>query len=99
MQAIYFPKEIVQLEREQRFFVQCNHDEYSLWFNVSAVYDDRNLADASEERSLGLTLVSRNRMAQLNDAKINDMFIKLLKKVILKKKFAFQRFNLIGYFG
>ena len=38
-----------------------------------------------DERSLGLTLVSRNRLAQLNDTNRNEKFINLLEKVILLK--------------
>jgi hypothetical protein len=77
MQAIYFPKDIVELQSGQSFFVDCNHDEYSLWFDVSLAEPEAD----TEERSLGSTLISRNRLSQLNDSKTNEMFIKLLKKV------------------
>jgi protein arginine N-methyltransferase 7 len=79
MQAIYFPNDLIHLEKNQKFFIECNHDEYSLWFNVSHYRPFSN--DENQERSLGITMVSRNRLAQLNDTKINDMFLSLLKQV------------------
>ena len=78
MQAIYFPKSIVELNSGQRFYVDCNHDEYSLWFDVATTKPDESVRDAM--RSLGSTLTSRNRLAQLNDTATNDMFVGLLKK-------------------
>jgi hypothetical protein len=102
MQAIYYPKNSLKLNQNEKFYIKCNHDEYSLYFDIvlkpehsaksiknytveefltenGDKEDDLNQTDS--ERSLGLTLVSRNRLAQLNDSKRNDMFIKLLSKV------------------
>lgn len=78
MQAIYFPKQVVDVKKDEKFQVECNHDEYSLWFDV---YKTKNESSKEEERSLGMTLVSRNRLSQLNDLQRNQMFIKLMKKV------------------
>jgi hypothetical protein len=81
MQAIYFPKSIVELTSGQQFFVDCNYDEYSLWFDVTLTKPDVVSVQDPGLRSLGSTLTSRNRLSQLNDPKTNDMFVKLLKKV------------------
>jgi len=94
MQAVYFPKRILDVNKGDNFYIECNHDEYSLWFDTankpkrtqeqnSSIESFANEVDSaySIERSLGITLVSRNRLAQLNDTDRNDLFIALLKKV------------------
>ena len=35
MQAIYYPKSQISLEKGDEFSLQCFHDEYSLWFDVA----------------------------------------------------------------
>lgn len=75
MQAIYFPSQLVQLQKDERFYVECNHDEYSLWFDVSLTRNDE-----ISTSNLGNTLISRTRLSQLNDNSLNDRFIQLLKK-------------------
>ena len=35
MQAIYYPKTQISLEKGDEFSLQCFHDEYSLWFDVA----------------------------------------------------------------
>jgi hypothetical protein len=108
MQAIYFPKNLVELKQGDVFFVKSNHDEYSLWFDilknlpVHSFVNNINQAsltienflnqetpkDENEnERTLGATIVSRNRLAQLNDNKINDTFVSLLEKVRVRSLF------------
>ncbi len=97
MQAIYYPKNVLNLNKNEKFFVKCNHDEYSLYFDLisSQEYSEtlkknstiekfvsENNEIVKDERSLGLTLVSRNRIAQLNDTTRNDLFLNLLQKVI-----------------
>ena len=103
MQAIYFPKNLVELKQGDVFFVKSNHDEYSLWFDilknlpVHSFVNNINQASLTienflnqetpkdeNERTLGATIVSRNRLAQLNDKKINEIFVSLLKKVRVK---------------
>lgn len=80
MQAIYFPSRMLHLKKDEEFIVECNHDEYSLWFDVhSSGYQPETKKSA--ERSLGLTLISRNRLSQLNDSNRNNMLIRLMKKV------------------
>jgi protein arginine N-methyltransferase 7 len=81
MQAIYFPSRVLTLNKDERFQVSCNHDEYSLWFDVHATTTEPFVGTNSEERSLGMTLISRNRLSQLNDYVRNKMFLKLIKKV------------------
>lgn len=78
MQAIYFPSRIVDLKKDQAFQIECNHDEYSLWFDIKTVNDETK---KSKEKSLGITLTSRNRLSQLNNTDRNKMFTKLMKKV------------------
>ena len=103
MQAIYFPKNLVELKQGEVFYVKSNHDEYSLWFDILKKLPEHsfvnNINQASltietflnqetpkdeNERTLGATIVSRNRLAQLNDKKINEIFVSLLKKVRVK---------------
>jgi hypothetical protein len=98
MQAIYYPKRVLNLKKDDLFYVKCNHDEYSLYFdlisneefeqtklNKNKNYTIEKFVDDSQEeneqRSLGLTIVSRNRLAQLNDQNRNDLFLRLLEKV------------------
>ena len=100
MQAIYFPKNLLDLQKNELFYIKCNHDEYSLWFDVQKKMPEHSFASninqnsltiesfmnqevtkVDTERSLGATLVSRNRLAQLNDSKNNEMLVSLLKKV------------------
>ncbi|CAF0727754.1 unnamed protein product [Brachionus calyciflorus] len=83
MQAIYFPTQIKEFSKDEKFLIECEHDEYSLKFDVFrysekeyVLNSDRPIGDIS----LGMTLVSRNRLSQLNDHKRNDMFLNLLKK-------------------
>ena len=101
MQAIYYPKKVLNLNKNDKFYVKCNHDEYSLYFDLITSHEysamsnenitiekfvgDKNEIVNEDERSLGLTLVSRNRLAQLNDTNRNEKFINLLEKVILLK--------------
>ena len=91
MQAIYFPKQVVELKKEEKFQIECNHDEYSLWFDVSKTKFPSSVV-RKEERSLGMTLVSRNRLSQLNDSRRNQMFLQLMKKVI------WNNFGILNYF-
>ena len=91
MQAVYFPEEMLQVDAGDRLQVTCNHDEYSLWFDVAksktippGVAEQEDLVKlGNDERSLGVTLVSRNRLGQVNDIDRNRMLIRLLEKVSL----------------
>ena len=94
MQAIYFPKNLLNFNKGEKFYVDCNHDEYSLWFDVWDEQAGKILAEKTknlsienflnenaEERTLGATIVSRSRLSQLNLTSNNDLFVRLLKKV------------------
>ena len=91
MQAIYFPSRLIEFKKDETILIECLHDEYSLKFDVFN-HDEKETVYNSNisigEISLGMTLVSRNRLAQLNDHKRNDMFLHLLKKVLLKYHFS-----------
>lgn len=76
MQAAYFPKKFQHFEKGEQLQVSCNHDEYSLWFDIGKLNDSLT----ASEQSLGNTIVSRNRLGQINDRQRNDMFLKLLRK-------------------
>lgn len=80
MQAVYFPKNILNLKKGDHLNVLCSHDEYSLWFDVNN--DLNNNLNFPTEQSLGNTIVSRNRLAQINNSESNEMFKRLFKKVI-----------------
>ena len=77
MQAVYFPTFQKDLIENESFFVKCNHDEYSLWFNIFKSKEEIQ----SIEQPLAISIVSRNRLAQLNDKNRNNMFIDILKQV------------------
>lgn len=84
MQAIYFPSKLVDLKTDEKFFISCQHDEYSFKFDVHTFSEKNLILNSSQitgDINLGLTLVSRNRLSQLNNEKRNNMFISLLKKV------------------
>ena len=78
MQAVYFPKSILKLSKGDQLNVLSNHDEYSLWFDVND--DLNNNQPSQDEQDLGNTIVSRNRLAQINSTEANDMFTRLFKK-------------------
>lgn len=77
MQAIYFPKNYLNLQENDEFYLNCNHDEYSLWFDVSK--DVTALNDKMPD--VTLSLMSRNRLLQVNDKHRNDMFLNIFKQV------------------
>jgi hypothetical protein len=65
----------------ENFIINCNHDEYSLWFDVDKSIKNHSDQVNDDERSLGATIVSRNRLGQLNDIDRNKMFTNILEKV------------------
>ena len=79
------------MKKDDSIKISCNHDEYSLWFDVNKKSfekqnghenGNRNGIKSDSERSLGVTIVSRNRLGQLNDMHRNKMFMNILEKVI-----------------
>jgi len=84
MQAVYFPTRYYALKKGDELYVSCNHDEYSLWFDVLRPSELASISRTGE-RSLGNTIVSRNRLGQINDTDRTDMFLRLFKKVRINK--------------
>jgi len=86
MQAVYFPTRYYALKKGDELNVTCNHDEYSLWFDVLRPSELASTSmSGAGERSLGNTIVSRNRLGQINDTDRTDMFLRLFKKVRINK--------------
>ena len=82
MQAVYFPKKYSSFNEGEIIRLNCNHDEYSLWFDIEKLpINEATSTEVLSERSLGNTLMSRNRLMQVNDFDRNNMFLNLLKKV------------------
>jgi protein arginine N-methyltransferase 7 len=83
MQAIYFPSSFISLSPGEQFYLKCNHDEYSLWFNIFAKADveQDHKKCLSMQQPFEYSLVSRNRLAQINDKTRNKNFFELLKTV------------------
>lgn len=83
MQAIYFPTYYLNVEKNENFYLKCNHDEYSLWFEIFSKneFENNNQKCIESIPPIALSLVSRNRLLQINDRNRNDMFYKLLKDV------------------
>jgi hypothetical protein len=83
MQAIYFPTNSLSLKTDESFYVKCNHDEYSLWFDVfteaQVKNDYKNCVEFKQP--MRMSLISRNRLAQINDRKRTEMMKRALKKV------------------
>lgn len=86
MQAIYFPTYSLSLKTDELFYVKCNHDEYSLWFDVFTEDQIKNdLKNCIKfKQPMRMSLVSRNRLAQINDKKRSEMIKSALKKVFSK---------------
>jgi hypothetical protein len=88
---------VLDLKKNDPIKISCNHDEYSLWFDVYKKNFEKQNGHKNGngkidcERSLGVTIVSRNRLGQLNDLKRNNMFMKVLEKVIITR-------NIFGLF-
>jgi hypothetical protein len=83
MQALYFPTYFLNVEKNEKYFLKCNHDEYSLWFDVFCKKEiEENFETCSKlQQPISMSIVSRNRLLQINDRKRNDMFFNIFKKV------------------
>lgn len=77
MQAIYFPTNYLSVEKNENFSLSCNHDEYSLWFEVAKEKEILN----DQEPNVTLSLVSRNRLLQINDIERNQRFLNIFKQI------------------
>jgi protein arginine N-methyltransferase 7 len=83
MQAIYYPTKYISLQANETFYLKCNHDEYSLWFNV---FTKKEVEEAQTKcldmrQPFEYSLVSRSRLLQINDKTRNSMFADLLRMV------------------
>ena len=80
MQAIYFPRQFKEVEEGEKLFLQCQHDDYSLWFDV-AKSRDTPPPPAPVCRCGAHVVYSRPRMAMLSDRSRNNAYAAALKKV------------------
>jgi hypothetical protein len=95
MQAVYYPTKIINVDKDEKFYLKSNHDEYSLWFNVftkEEVEQDHKKC-LEMEQPFEYSLVSRNRLAQINNKTRNKLFSEILKKVYLLYPLYFSTFR------
>ena len=72
------------MKKDDNFTINCNHDEYSLWFDLNMNHSLKNGSNIqADERSLGATIVSRNRLGQINDTQRTNMLYNVLAKVLI----------------
>jgi protein arginine N-methyltransferase 7 len=85
MQAIYYPQQHLTVKEGEEFCVISNHDEYSLWFDVTEANCENEAAKKPAVCTCGAHLsFSRTRLGMLNDTKKNDKYIQALQKIITK---------------
>ncbi|XP_073843451.1 arginine methyltransferase 7 [Musca autumnalis] len=83
MQAIYYVPKPLNLQNNDTFTLQCCHDEYSLWFDVTAGSNGLNKKMPRHECSCRMHLTySRSRIGQLNESVRNKRYMKLLEEQI-----------------
>lgn len=82
MQAIYYiPKPFNILKAEQEFILNCNHDEYSWWFDAFP-FTEENLSKSISRHSCTCCLhmtYSRTRIGQINQSSRNKIYLKYLE--------------------
>lgn len=85
MQAIYYiPKPLNILTIGEEFILNCNHDEYSLWFDAFQK-NDENLKKSVQRHTCtcGLHMTySRSRIGQLNQSIRNKRYLKYLEESV-----------------
>lgn len=78
MQAIYYFPQQQFIKENQSITINCNHDEYSLWFNI-----DELSVNEPPICTCGFHLSnSRTRIGQLNDNIRNKKYLKILENEI-----------------
>ncbi|KAI9581497.1 protein arginine N-methyltransferase 7 [Glossina fuscipes] len=87
MQAIYYiPRPLKLTESDDEFILNCNHDEFSWWFNVlpkvSNNFEKQNKRHACICRFH--TTYSRSRIGQINQAPRNKRYLRFLENNIHK---------------
>lgn len=81
MQAVYFLKRPLHIQEGEKVTIQCCHDDYSIWFDVSpqnriATTIDRPLCTCGAHVTW-----SRHRFAMLNDKQRSQAFKQALKQL------------------
>ncbi|XP_074644221.1 protein arginine N-methyltransferase 7-like [Tubulanus polymorphus] len=83
MQACYYPRKIVGVDKGEQIRIHGCHDEYSLWFDVSKQESGENSAPERPVcRCRAHIAFSRSRIQSLNNQTTYDKYIKALEKVI-----------------
>ena len=85
MQAIYYlPKPLNILKMGEEFILNCNHDEYSLWFDAFRKSEE-NLVKSIPRHSCTCSLhmtYSRSRIGQLNQSARNKRYLNYLEESV-----------------
>uniref|UniRef100_A0A1I8N5W2 Protein arginine N-methyltransferase n=2 Tax=Musca domestica TaxID=7370 RepID=A0A1I8N5W2_MUSDO len=83
MQAIYYVPKPLNLQKDDTFTLLCNHDEYSLWFDVSIGTNELNKKVPRHQCSCRMHLTySRSRIGQMNESIRNKRYMKCLEEKI-----------------
>lgn len=83
MQAVYYPLRTPEVTKRQQLNIISNHDEYSLWFDISQ--DPKEAIGQVEmpRPTCGVHLaLSRTRLGQINDTQRNEKYVGAMKKAI-----------------
>ncbi|XP_013108324.1 protein arginine N-methyltransferase 7 [Stomoxys calcitrans] len=83
MQAIYYLPKPLNVQPGETFSFICNHDEYSLWFDVFPQAHNHKTGVKRHECSCSMHMTySRTRIGQMNQAVRNKRFIQYLEERI-----------------
>ncbi|KAL5021846.1 hypothetical protein ScPMuIL_001001 [Solemya velum] len=80
MQAIYYPCHRVTAEKDEEITVVSNHDEYSLWFDVTR--SKQIVPDSTADSRWGPFTYSRTRLGMLNDEHRQETYCRALRKCV-----------------
>ncbi|XP_020717845.1 protein arginine N-methyltransferase 7 isoform X2 [Ceratitis capitata] len=87
MQAIYYiPKSLHVSGKGEKFVLNCNHDEYSLWFDVQKALNATESSVPRHACTCNLHLAyPRSRIGQLNQAVRNKRYLNYLEQNLSKE--------------
>lgn len=85
MQAIYYLPEIVTVSKGDKITLTAYHDEYSLWFSIPKSNNNKTV-ESPACKCLVHVSDPHSRIGMKNDAKRNNLFIKMLKQCITPDK-------------
>jgi len=86
MQAIFYPSTQHQATRGEAMLIHCNHDEYSLWFDVGSLSSTLTPSVSPPICECGAHIAnSRSRISMINDNARNQQFIDILSNVVTKE--------------